>query len=87
MPAPTCVQCQVGFDRIKSGIFLVEMFNDPPRPYKVWHADLWECQKCEEQIVSGYGQGPLSEHFQEHFDSGLANLKEQGAVIIYQYER
>jgi hypothetical protein len=63
------------------------MFNEPPRPYKIWHADLWVCPQCLHQIVSGYGSEALLEHFQEGFDEYLENVKAAGGIVIYQYER
>ena len=86
MPAPTCVQCERGYKIEKTGVYLVEMFNRPPRPYKVWHADLWECPQCGDQITHGYGENQLMEHFEEGFDEWLGLLKDSGAMIINQYE-
>ena len=88
MPAPTCVQCELGLERIKSGVFLVEHFDIPPRPYKVWHADLWRCPQCMTQIVSGYAQDPLMEHFEQGFNEWFKlMLENEGAMFINQYER
>ncbi|NIS53104.1 MAG: hypothetical protein GWN94_18690 [Phycisphaerae bacterium] len=71
----------------RSGIFLVEMFNSPPQPYKVWHADLRTCQSCGAEVVAGYGDGPIMEHFEDGFDEWLETLKKAaGVTIIYQYE-
>lgn len=39
-------------------------------PYKLWMGDLWECPDCRAQIIVGFGQGPISEHY-------LPNFKEQ----------
>lgn len=36
-------------------------------PYKVWAGDLWECEGCGAQIVSGFGRAPITEHYQPDF--------------------
>lgn len=46
------------------------------RPYKIWSADLWECEGCHNQILSGFGQGPLAEHYQDGFEE---RVKRYGA--------
>jgi hypothetical protein len=37
------------------------------RPYKVWKADLLECPDCGHQLITGYGNNPVSEHYQPDF--------------------
>jgi hypothetical protein len=66
MPAPACVSCGLFFKRRRNGVTIEERM---PRgavwlPYKLWHADLWECEGCGTQIVTGYGNLPLVEHYQ-----------------------
>lgn len=36
-------------------------------PNKVWLADLWECEGCGVQIVSGFASQPISEHYKPDF--------------------
>lgn len=31
-------------------------------PYQLFHADLWECNACGHQLITGYGHNPISEH-------------------------
>lgn len=35
--------------------------------YKLWHADLWECRGCGNQIITGAGAAPLVEHFEDRY--------------------
>ena len=43
-----------------------EMAQD--RPYKLWMADLWECQDCGAQVLyTDARQHPLAEHHQPEF--------------------
>ena len=36
-------------------------------PYKLWSADLWECEGCGAQILVGFGEAPIAEHYQDGF--------------------
>jgi hypothetical protein len=38
------------------------------RPYKIWVGDMWKCPSCGHLLISGVGQNPLQEHYQEGFD-------------------
>lgn len=61
-----CVNCQTYLAPRKNSVFVLETMEDL-RPYKVWQADLFECPDCGHQIVAGFGQGPLSEHYKPDF--------------------
>ena len=37
-------------------------------PYKLWSGDLWECEDCGHQLVSGTGRLPIAEHYEKDFD-------------------
>ena len=44
------------------------------KPYKLWAGDLWECQGCGHQIISGSGAAPIAEHYQPNFDITVVEL-------------
>lgn len=72
MLKPICVRCRKFFRMKKSGFYFTEgMPKDSAcaewKPYKVWAGDLWECRGCGAEIVSGFGQQPCAEHYQEDF--------------------
>jgi hypothetical protein len=77
---PICVPCQRFFRPKKNGYYFIEGMptgiRDPEpgtvdpthwAPYKVWVGDLWECEGCGAQIVSGVSREPLGEHYQDGF--------------------
>lgn len=80
MPKPACVPCQRFFRPKRNGQRVLEGMPvgqdvppgtaDPDRwhPYKLWVADLWECEGCGAQIVSGYGREPQAERHHDGFD-------------------
>jgi hypothetical protein len=82
---PVCVSCQQFYRRIKTGVWVIEGMpacgkSSPPpgtaqpeswRPYKLWHADLFECQGCKTRIIGGFGSEPVTEHYKDGFAGWL----------------
>lgn len=81
MPKPACPKCQRFFRPKKNGYILTEGMpvgqdlapagrSNPElwKPYKVWEGDLWECLGCGAEIVVGYGNVPISEHYKPEFN-------------------
>lgn len=80
---PICVPCQRFFRPKKNGYWFIEGMPigngqlppalpgtaEPQRwePYKLWQGDLWQCEGCSAQIVSGVAHQPFAEHYQENF--------------------
>lgn len=84
---PVCVPCQRFFRMKKSGFYFFEGMPtgdgraepgtaEPEKwkPYKLWVGDLWECQGCGAQILSGFGARPIAEHFETTFTQHAASL-------------
>lgn len=79
---PACPKCQRFFRPKQNGyVFMEGMPNGTApgftlpgtvapqhwSPYKLWRGDLWECQGCGAEIISGVAHLPIAEHYQEHF--------------------
>ena len=77
---PICVKCQREFQKIESGIKVIDMFSDPPKPYRIWLADLFECPTCKTQIVHGFGHSPLSHYYETDFDYWLH--EHDGRIVV-----
>jgi len=57
----------------KNGVAFTEMAGD--RPYKLWMADLWECQDCGALVLhTASTQKPIAESFQQEFAAKLASF-------------
>jgi len=71
-----------------NGVGLLDMFrpsdHDEPQAYQIWDADLWKCPKCGYEIVTGFGQHPIAEHWQK--DGALARIigayKTRAEVVV-----
>ena len=86
MMKPICVDCKRFYRVKKNGFFFIE--GKPKRndaqpgtaepdqwePYKLWAGDLWECQGCGSQIVSGTGFQPISEHYLPDFEKKIKDF-------------
>ncbi len=84
-----CAKCQVELRCEKSGIAVVEMARacgTPEGPYQIWHADLYKCPVCGAEIVTGFANEPLAQHWEDHFYEVLEAEKQYNRVI-YSYEK
>jgi len=71
-----CANCNRGMRPKKNGTSFVEMAGD--RPYKLWMADLWECQDCGAQVLyTAPTQLPIAEHYQPEFAAKLESYAPQ----------
>jgi hypothetical protein len=85
MPKMVCTECQCEFVILKNEVSVIEMFCDPPVPYKIWSADLWKCPGCGKEVVAGFSQSWV-EHYQSRFQDELDRIMKSGATVIYDYE-
>lgn len=66
-----CAKCNRAMRPKKNGTSFIEMAQD--RPYKLWMADLWECQDCGAQILyTSPLQRPISESYMDNFGAKLS---------------
>lgn len=86
MPKLVCVECERDYKVVVTGNYVIEMFCNPPEPYKILSGDRWECPGCGHQIIAGFGSTPLAEHFQDKFSNSL-NKAFDSKDTIYCYER
>ena len=86
MPKLVCVKCEVELRPELNGVKVVELFCSNKMPYKVWNTDKWKCPKCGYEIISGFGNGPLMEHWQGDIESFIRDLREAGKEIVYDKE-
>ena len=83
---PICVPCQRFFRPKRNGLPFIEAMPieghpepgtaEPERwaPYKLWIGDLWCCDGCGAEIVSGVAGLPVSEHYKSDFTEQAARL-------------
>jgi hypothetical protein len=60
--------------RVKRNSVTVEELFEDGAPYKLWDADLFECVECGVEVITGFGHGPLAEHYQSTYVDQRARL-------------
>lgn len=86
MPKMVCVKCEVEFKCEKNGVKVAEMFNKNQAVYKVWNADKWKCPMCGMEVVAGFANQPMMEHFEGDINKFLTEVKNRGGEIIHDKE-
>lgn len=78
MPTASNLLCGCGrFMRVKRNSVTVEERTEDQQPYKLWDADLFECEECGVEVIAGFGKAPIAEHWQPDY----AAMKERLAPI------
>jgi hypothetical protein len=80
MPKLICVSCSKEMKPDRNGVYYLEYANFGP--YKLWHSDMWGCPKCGHQVLSGFGYNPISEHYQDRFNSDILSLRENPNEVL-----
>lgn len=68
----TCVQCEVEYRNVRSGVALQTMAGSDP--YQIYAADLLECPGCHNRIIRPVPQ-PMAEHFHPEFAALLLKYR------------
>jgi hypothetical protein len=56
-------------------------------PYRLWAVDIKVCPGCGVQIVEGFGQNPIAQHFEEDLLEREQKMAERGETIIRWYPK
>ena len=80
-----CGQCHIALKRVRLGVTIIEMFSRPPRPYKLWKADILKCPRCDHCVLQS-AQQPYAHHFEDGFDELVGDITAQGKAY-YSFER
>ena len=76
-PRPVCIECLIEMTPQKNGVH-VETVLKNKEPYEIWQGDLWQCPTCGQQIVCGYGERAVAEHWQPNFLDQKLILSDSG---------
>ena len=87
---PVCVKCEKALRPYLNGAYLVELYADNEKVYKIWHCDIWHCPKCGAKIVCGFGDHPIitntrGERYCRDFIKAVES-REGKEYIVYDYE-
>jgi DNA-directed RNA polymerase subunit RPC12/RpoP len=76
---PVCVKCNREMRPEKNGVGCLDLADFGP--YKIWDSDLWKCPGCGYEILVGFGQKAVAEHFQAHFEQVITGYRQAGALV------
>ena len=82
MPKLACCKCGVSLVPENNGVYVIELFTKEEIPYKIWHADRWKCPICGKEIMAGYGQNPISEHYLPDFNNRLGYALKNDHIVV-----
>lgn len=74
MPKMVCAKCEVELYPEKNGVYVKELFQHNSAVYCIWAADLWKCPICGLEVVAGFGEKPIVEHYEPHFQRVLDQI-------------
>lgn len=84
--APICGKCNQNM-YIKSKVaYSIDMFSNPPRPYKIISCSLYACPECFRVTASSFSDSDLMHHH-DGFDATLNNIIEDHIPYVVCYER
>lgn len=79
MHRPVCFECHKELRPEKNGVGVLDLADFGP--YQLWDADLWKCPECGIQVIGGFGNGPISSHYEEDFDRRVKDYQERALLV------
>jgi len=76
---PVCAKCRCELRPEKNGVGVLDMASFGP--CELFDADLWKCPECGIEVVGGFGNGPISSHFDEDFQQAIKRCEDLGCLI------
>lgn len=74
MTIQVCVKCQAQYQPKKTGVSVIETAGTPPKPYRVWNADLLACPICNTEVISNFSHEPVIENHESGFEKIIAEI-------------
>ena len=82
-----CVNCEVAYKPEENGVLVIELFQSDREIYKIWYADLQKCPGCGNEIIAGFADQPLAEHYQKEAMERANEIhlahKKAGKRVVY----
>ena len=83
-----CVKCEVELYPECNDTVVIETAKClDNKPYKLWFADIWKCPKCGMEVVCGFGNGPIAEHYQEGFEERMKQICGDSRRVVFDHEQ
>jgi len=79
MHRPVCNSCSCEMIPFVNGVGVLDHADFGP--YSLWDADLWQCPKCGKEVIGGFGQGPISAHYEMGFQRMIEHYDKVGKLV------
>ncbi len=76
---PVCAKCCCELHPETNGVGVLDTNDNGP--YELFDADLWKCPKCGIEVVGGFGNGPISAHYEPDFKRMIDSYQTRGLLI------
>lgn len=76
---PVCPKCHCELRPERNGVGVLDYSDNGA--YELYDADLWKCPICWMEVVGGFGQGPISAHYESDFQKMIEHYEKKDALI------
>jgi len=76
---PICPKCHVEMRPERNGVGVLDMADWGP--YSLWDSDLWKCPECGVEVIGGFGEGPISAHYEDDFKRLIETYRKKDALV------
>jgi len=77
---PVCVKCRVEMHPEENGAGCLDL-TESGQPYQIYDSDRYKCPVCGIEILTGFGQLPVSARWEDDFDETVAEWRKYHSVI------
>ncbi len=81
-----CVKCQAEYLPKKLGVSVVETSGTPPKPVRVWQADIIACPICGNDVLAHFSHAPVMESHESGFDLFVSSIPAGKRFVLYSPE-
>lgn len=81
-----CVKCQAQYQVKRLGVTVIETSGNPPKPFRLWRADLFACPICNAELITRFGHEPIVESHEEGFAAALDQAVRNHRYVMHSPE-
>ena len=81
MTGKVCAKCRIELRPKTNDIVAIEMADFGP--YKIWAADLWGCPECGAEVILGFANHRMAEHYEPKFATVLQEAERNPLTVKF----
>ncbi len=83
MAIQVCGKCQAKFELRLNGVTVVETSGTPPKPFRLWTADIYGCPICHAELITNFSHEPRIESHEAGFAEALWAIPDGKRRVLY----